>query len=69
MLNTENTKQNETLPDFPRTLEGVSSPQPTGHTPLRMAVNAAQHKIVNVLKPFFLCISLLVFVYLMCGPI
>ena len=33
------------------------------------AMNAAQHKIVNLLKTFFFAHQfLLVFVYLMCGP-
>ena len=29
---------------------GVSNPQPTGHTWPRMAMNVAQHKLVNLLK-------------------
>ena len=48
---------------------GVSNPQPMGRTRPRMAMNAAQHKIVNLLKTFFFAYQfLLEFVYLMCGP-
>ena len=36
---------------------GASSPQPTGPTPLRMAVNAAQHKVINLLKTLLTCIT------------
>ena len=35
----------------------VSSLQPMGHMWSRMAMNAAQHKIVNLLKTFFCCCS------------
>ena len=31
-------------------LTGVSNPWPAGHMPPRMAMNMAQHKIVNLLK-------------------
>ena len=34
-------------------LPGVSNPRPTGHMQPRMAMNAAQYKIVNLLKTFF----------------
>ena len=34
-------------------LAGVSSPWPMGHMRPRMAMNVAQHKIVNLLKTFF----------------
>ena len=34
---------------------GVSSPWPTGRMHPRMAMNVAQHKIVNLLKDFFFC--------------
>ena len=35
----------------------------------RMAMNAAQHKIINLLITFlFACLFSLVFLYLMCGP-
>ena len=48
---------------------GVFSPQPTGRMQPRVAINAAQHKIVNLIKPFFFAHQfMLVFVYLMCGP-
>ena len=44
-------------------LSGVPNPPP------RMAMNAAQHKLVHLLKAFFLAHHfLLVFVYLTCGP-
>ena len=45
-------------------LSGMSNPPP------RMAMNAAQHKIINLLKTFFVFAHqfTLVFVYLMCGP-
>ena len=50
----------------------VSNPWPTGHMRPRMVMNEAQHKIVNLLKPFLFAhqffICSLVFVYLMCGP-
>ena len=51
-------------------LSGVSHPWPAGRMHPRMAMNAAQHKIINLLKTFlFFCSSVfLVFVYLMCGP-
>ena len=43
-----------TCPFYPsKTIEngaGVSDPQPVDHMQPRMAVNAAQHKIVNLLK-------------------
>ena len=48
---------------------GVSSLWPVGCVRPRMAVNVAQHKIINLLKTFFFAYQfLLVFVYLMCGP-
>ena len=43
---------------------GLSNPWSVRHMWLRMAMNVAQHRIVNLFKTFFL----LVFVYLMCGP-
>ena len=46
---------------------GVCNPQPMGCMPPRMAINVAQHNIVNLLRTFFFC-SDFVFVYLMCGP-
>ena len=36
---------------------GVSNPWPMGHMWPRMAMNMAQHKIVNLLKTFSLLIS------------
>ena len=47
--------------------------QPAHCTQPRMAMNVAQHKIVNLLKTFFFFFFFahqfsLVFVYLMCGP-
>ena len=40
------------LPLLPNVdLSGVSNMRPTGFMQPRMAVNAAQHKIVNLLKP------------------
>ena len=46
-----------------------SSPWPVGCMWPRMAVNVAQHKIVNLLKTFLFAHQFsLVFVYLMCGP-
>ena len=47
------------------------NPRPEGHVWPRMAMNVAQHKIVNLLKTLlfiFLLISFHLFVYLMCGP-
>ena len=41
--------------------------QPVGCMQPRMAMNTAQHKIVNLLKIFFAYQFMLVFVYLMCG--
>ena len=38
-----------TIPCFP-IHAGVSDLQPTGHMWLRMAMNVAQHKIINLLK-------------------
>ena len=47
----------------------VSNLWSTGRMQPRMAMNAAQHKIINLLKTFFFAHQfLLVFVYLMCGP-
>ena len=37
-------------------LAGVSKPQPVGYMQPRMAVNVAQHNIVNLLKTIF-CLS------------
>ena len=49
--------------------EGVSNPRPVGHMQPRMAMNVAQHKIVNSLKTFFFAHQFLsVFVYFMRGP-
>ena len=46
-----------------------SNPRPTGHVQPKMAMNTAQHKIINSLKTFFFAYQFsLVFVYLMCGP-
>ena len=48
-------------------LAEVSNPQPTGHMQPRRAMNAAQHKIVNLLKTFFyffcssVCVSVCIF--------
>ena len=39
---------------------GVSNPWPKGHMQPRMTTNAAQHKIVNLLKTFFFCPSVFV---------
>ena len=36
---------------------GMSNPWPTGCMQRRMAMNMAQHKIVNLLKTFFLLIK------------
>ena len=47
---------------------GVSSPRPAAHKRLRMAMNAAQHKTVNLHKTLWDFLFSLVFVYLMCGP-
>ena len=48
---------------------GMSNLRPTGHMWPRMAMNAAQHKITNLLKILFFAHQCsLVFVYLMCGP-
>ena len=49
---------------------GVSYLWPMGHMRPRMAVNVAQHKIVNLLKTFwvFLCVWLHVAMSLLCGP-
>ena len=41
----------------------VSNPWPMGHMKPRMAMNVAQHKIVNLLKTFFLLISFSVCVF------
>ena len=57
--------------EYPLPPNGVSSPQPAGHMWLRMAMSAAQHKIINLLKIFFFFFAYqfsLVFVYWMCGP-
>ena len=40
-----------------RAFPGVSNPWPVGRMRPRMAMNAAQHKIINLLKTFFLLIS------------
>ena len=46
----------------------MSNLRPTGCMWPRLAMNAAQHKIVNLLKTFFFAHQFsLVFVYLMCG--
>ena len=46
----------------------VSNPRSMGHMHPRMAVNAAQHKVINLLKTFFFTHQFsLVFVYLMCS--
>ena len=44
---------------------GVSNPRPTGHMQPRIAMNAAQHKIVNLLKTLlsFITVSLLRYVH------
>ena len=48
---------------------GVSNLWPTHHKWPRVAMNAAQHKTVNLLKTFFFAHQFsLVFVYLKCGP-
>ena len=48
---------------------GLSNLGPAGHMQPRMAVNAAWHKIVNLLKTIFSAPQFsLVFAYLMCGP-
>ena len=48
---------------------GVSNLWPMGHMQPRMAMNVAQHKIINLLKAFFFAHQFsLLFVYLMCGP-
>ena len=48
---------------------GVSNLRPTGRMWPWMAVNVAQHKIVNLLKTFLFAHQfLLVFMYLMCSP-
>ena len=39
------------------TQSGVSNPRPVGCVWPGVAVNVAQHKIVNVLKTFFLLVS------------
>ena len=39
------------------TLAGVSNPWPAGCMQPRMAMTEVQHKIVNLLKTFFLLIS------------
>ena len=49
-------------------LAGVSNLWPMGHMGPRMAVNVAQHKIVNLLKTLWGFLWLHVTVYLMCGP-
>ena len=50
-------------------LAGVSNLLPTGHTQPRMATNATQRKIINLLKTFFFPHPFsLVFAYLTCGP-
>ena len=52
-------------------LTGVSDLQPMGWMWRRVAMNAAQHKIVNLLRTlgdFFLCVWLHVTMSLMCGP-
>ena len=52
-------------------LTGVSDLQPMGWMWRRVAMNAAQHKIVNLLKTlgdFFLCVWLRVTMSLMCSP-
>ena len=50
-------------------LAGVSNLRPTGHRWPRMAMNTAQHKILNLLKSFFPSHQFsLVSVYLVCGP-
>ena len=42
--------------NLPLDYAGVSNqPQPTGHMRPRMAMNAAQHKFVNLLKTFSFC--------------
>ena len=47
---------------------GVSNLWPVGRMRPRIATNAAQHKIINLLKTIFFAHQfLLVFVYLMCG--
>ena len=49
-------------------LPGVSNPQPVGLMWPKIAMNLAQHKIANYLKPFSFAHQLsLVFVYLTCG--
>ena len=45
----------------------VSNPQAIGHMRPRMAMNAVQYTIVNLLKIFFPS-SVFMFVYLTCGP-
>ena len=48
---------------------GVSSLWPVGCVRPRMAVNVAQHKIINLLKTFFSGHQFsLMFLYLMCNP-
>ena len=42
---------------FLKTLPGVFNQWPMGHMQPRMPMNAAQHKIVNLLKSFYLLIS------------
>ena len=46
----------------------MSNLLPTGHMPPRMAMSAAQHKIINLLKILSVYEFLLVFMYLICGP-
>ena len=47
---------------------GVSNPWPVSHAQPMMAVDAAQHEIVNLLKTLFLLISFHWCLYLICGP-
>ena len=52
-------------------LRAMSNPSPVGCLQPRMAMRAARHKIVNLLKAFFFFLAhqlSSMFVYLMCGP-
>ena len=56
---------------FSLLVTGTSNPWPRGSLWPRMAMNVAQHKVLNLLKTFFcssVFISVCVFVYWTCGP-
>ena len=65
IMNRARQKINEEIEDLNRQRNpGVSNPWPMGHLRPRMAMNAAQHKTVNLLKTFSFAHQFsLVFVY------